>query len=820
MVAINNLQRKLLRDMGSSKAQFGAVAAVIALGIATFAGVYASYLNLHVSYEYTYDVLQMGDYFITVDYLPERAVREMHEIPGVHAEGQVVGNVKLDMDTAGGERVEARIVSLPSDSRPLVSDVTIVSGTYFSPGDKREVLLPPLFAEYHDLQPGDSLTIEHGASKTSYRVAGIAIHPEYLWVSKSAEEPIATAKTFGVIFMPQQRVEEMFGMQGMVNQIGLAFDDGVAVDETIEQVKRILTRYGIKRFTSKDDQQVGVGTRKIDIVQGVRTAYMVPREDQLSYDLLKADLEGLRQMAVMLPVLFLGLAALAIYILLGRLVESQRVQIGLMRALGYTKAQVLGHFVDFALVMGLLGSTIGALLGQLMASALTTYYAGFLRLPFIQVVPQWGVLAVGIGVGTIVPVMASVMPAWASARMHPAEAMRPPAPPAGHRTFIEILLPFVPRLHSIFKLPLRNMFRHPRRTLFMATGVMSAAVLILVSLSMLDMVQDMTGNLLDKTQHYDARVILQGTGSASTATHIAHLEGVEAAEALLDQPYRVKLGDVSQATSIRGIVPDSIMYSLITPDGGTTSVSEEGIILPTFISEKLGVEVGDTVYLEPLVGTVGESEAVVVGLISEPMGGRPYLPLDKAQELFNLPGAATSVFVKFYGEPSPELLERIYNMPEVASIEQASSFREYMDESMGAMYAMVGVMLAMSFGLGMAIVFNGVTVNVLDRRREIAIMRAIGMSDRQLASIITMENLGTAFIGILIGLPAGYRVANFIMEAQTASMENVSFAAVIYPRSYVIAAVLSIIIMLLSQMPAIKRLTTMSLPTVTKGWAE
>jgi len=334
------------------------------------------------------------------------------------------------------------------------------------------------------------------------------------------------------------------------------------------------------------------------------------------------------------------------------------------------------------------------------------------------------------------------------------------------------------------------------------------------------MVQDMSGNLLDKTQHYDARVILQGVGSATTATRIAHIEGVEAAEALLDQPYRVKLDDVSQSTSIRGIVPDSIMYSLITPDGGTTSVSEEGIILPTFISEKLGVEVGDTVYLEPLVGTVGESEAIVVGLISEPMGGRPYLPLDKAQELFNLPGAATSVFVTFYGEPSPELLERIYNMPEVASIEQASAFREYMDEYMGAMYAMVGVMLAMSFGLGMAIVFNGVTVNVLDRRREIAIMRAIGMSDRQLASIITMENLGTAFLGILLGLPAGYHVANFIMEAQQAGMENMSFTAVIYPRSYVIAAVLSVIIMLLSQMPAIKRLTTMSLPTVTKGWAE
>ncbi|MBN1856466.1 MAG: FtsX-like permease family protein [Dehalococcoidia bacterium] len=819
MVAINNLQRKLLRDMGSSKAQFGAVAAVIAIGISAFVGVYASYQNLHVSYQYTYDVLSMGDYFITVDYLPERAVREMDDIPGVRAAGQIVGNVKLDLETESGDRVEGKIVSLPSDTRPLVSNVKLESGTYFSPGDKREVLLPPLFAEYHELAPGDSLVIEHGASKTSYTVMGIAIHPEYLWVSKSAEEPIATAKTFGVIFMPQQRAEDIFGMQGMVNQIGLAFDDSVVVDEAIVQVKDILTRYGIKNVTSKDDM-VSIGARKIDIVQGVRTAYMVPREDQISYELLKADLDGLQQMSFLFPVLFLSMAGLAIYILLGRLVESQRVQIGLMRALGYTKGQVLGHYVDFALVMGILGSISGALLGYAMASALTTYYAGFLRLPFIEVVPQWNVIAVGVGVGTVVPVLASIVPCWASSRMQPAEAMRPPAPPAGHRTFIEILLPFIPRLHSTFKLPLRNMFRHPRRTLFMATGVMSATALIIVSLSMLDMVQDMTGTLFDKTQHYDARVILQGTGSESTATYIAHLEGVEAAEALLDQPYRVKRGEISQSTSIRGIEPNSKMYSLITPDGGITTVSEAGIVLPTFISDKLGVNVGDTVYLEPLVGTVGETEIVVSGLINEPMGGRPYMPLNEAQKLFNLPGAATSVFVQFYGQPSPELLQRIYDLPEVASIEQVSALKDYMDESMGAMYAMVGVMLALSFGLGLAIVFNGVTVNVLERRREIAIMRAIGMSDRQLGSIITMENLGTAMIGILIGLPLGYQLANYIMEAQSSTMENMSFSAVIYPRSYVIAAVCSIIIMLLSQMPAIKRMTTMSLPTVTKDWSE
>ncbi len=819
MVAVSNLHRKLLRDMRSSKAQFAAVAVVVALGIAMFVSVYASYQNLKTSYDYTYDTLVMGDYFVTVDYLPGRAVREMNDIAGVRAQGQVVGHVKLDLDTEGGERVEARIVSLPADFRPIVGDVKMEAGDYFTPGSTREVLLPPTFADYHNLRPGDVLTIEHQTLKTRFVVAGIAVHPEYLWVAKSSQELVSTAKTFGVIFMPQQRAEELFGMEGMVNQIGLAFDDGVPVDQTIEQIKQILTRYGIKRFTSKDEV-ASISTRKIDIVQGVRSAYMIPREDQVSYEILKADLDGLQQMSFLFPVIFLGAAALAIYILLGRLVESQRIQIGLMRALGYTKFQVLGHFAAFALVIGVLGSVVGALLGHALAAALTTYYASILDLPFIQVLPQWSVTGIGVAVGTGVPLAGAIVPCWSSSRMQPAEAMRPPAPPAGHRTLVEVLLPFIPRLHSNLKLPLRNMARNPRRTLFMGTGVMTSAALIIVSLSMLDMVEDMVGPQLLKSQHYDARVILQGVGSASTATQIAHMNGVESAEPLLEQPYRIRVGEVSQSASIRGIEPGSTMYTLFSPEDSIIDVPEEGIILPEFIGDKLGVGVGDVVYLEPLAGTVGKAEKTVTGLTSEPWGGLPHLSLQEAQELFELPGAATSIFVRFYGDPSPELLQRIYDMPGVASIEQASALAEYMEESMAAMYAMVGVMLAMSFGLGIAIVFNGVTVNVLERRREIAIMRALGMGDRQLATIITLENLGTAAFGIALGLPLGYQLANYIMVASSETMEGFNFTAIVYPRSYVIAAVCSLIIMLLSQIPAIRRMTTMSLPTVTKDWSE
>jgi putative ABC transport system permease protein len=415
--------------------------------------------------------------------------------------------------------------------------------------------------------------------------------------------------------------------------------------------------------------------------------------------------------------------------------------------------------------------------------------------------------------------MAGVVPAWATSRMRPAESMRPPAPPIGRRTLIEILLPFIPRMSTTFKLPLRNTFRNLRRTLFMATGVMSATAMILVSLSFVDMMDYMFA-LFERVPNYDARVVLQGVGSESTATYIGHLDEVEAAEAILQQPYRLKLGDEVMDTAVMGMKPGTDMYRLFLEDGTPAALPDDGILLTTPARNDLHAEVGDVIQLEPLIGTVGATEMTVLGIVDEPMGGLAYVTLDKAQDLFNLPGAATGVYVRFHDQPDARTLERIYNIPEVASIEEVDVMMEYFDESMSFFWAFIGVMLAMSFGLGIAIVFNGVTVNVLERRREIAVMRAVGMGDRQLAATITIENLGVALFGILIGLPAGYQIANAFMTQASSDVEGFAFTAIIYPASYVIASVCSVAIMLISQMPAIRQVTKMSLPTVTKGWAE
>ncbi|MFC1845896.1 ABC transporter permease [Chloroflexota bacterium] len=820
MVIISNMHRKLFRDLKTAKVQFGAVILIVLLGVALFIGAYGAYLNLDTSYNTSYDILEMANYWISVDYIDERAAREMDEIPGATAQGRIIGEVFIDMRSESGEQVVGRIISLPPHEHPILNNVSIISGSYFTPYSGREILLENHFADYYKLQPGDWLTLEREESKGRFMIAGIVTSPEYIWVSKSAQEPMPSPRNFGVLFMPQPTAEKLFNMDGLVNEINLAVAPGVNHDKIIDEVRQILRRHNIKRMTTKDEPLL-IRTREIDIIKGVRTAYMVKRDDLIGNRLLKQDLEGFAQLAFLFPVLFLSMASLAIYVLLSRLIESQRVQIGLMLALGYSKAKILFHYLGFSLVVGIIGSILGAGLGHVLGSSLTSEYTAQLNIPISIIKIHWDIIVTGMLIGVIMPLIAGLPPAWSTMKMKPAAAMRPAPPQTGHRTLPEIVLPFLSRLPYLFLLPMRNVFRNIRRSLFMAVGVASAVILVLVSMSFVDAMDKALNTQYEVIQKYDALILFQGTGASSTAAYVGRLDGIDQAEAILEMPYRIRHGEHTADSSIMGLPKQSSMYNLLSPEGDFLDVVDDSILVPVAFKEKLDVDINDIVQLEPLVGTLGDTEKRLAGFVDTPIGGRAFMPIREVQQMLHSPGTATGILVTFNGQPSPDLLKKLYNLPKVASIEFIADTIGLLDEMMGFFWVFIGVMLVMGAALGAAIVFNNVTVNVLQRTREIAIMRAVGISNTRLTAILTLENLTIGIIGILIGIPVGIYIADYFFQSMASSTDDViSITLTIFPRTYIISTVSALVILLVSQIPAIRKITTLSLATATKDWAE
>ncbi len=820
MVRITKLQYKLLRDLKAAKFQFGAVIIIIMLGVAMFMGTYSAYLNLDMSYNESYERLSMADYWLTVDYIEERAAAEIGAIPGVTAQGRIVADIQIDMLKETGERIAGRVISLPPDARPDLIDLQINSGSYFSAISGREILVEKHFADYHQLGPGDWLTLSRNGGKARYQVAGVVTSPEYIWVAKSAQEPMPTPRTFGVLYMTLPTAEKLFEMDGIINEINFSVEPGTDREAVVAEVKNILRRHNINRVTMKDDP-VSISTRKIDIVRGVRTAYLVELDDQIGNKLLTQDLKGFQQLAYLFPLLFISMACLTIYVLLGRLVESQRVQIGLMRGLGFSRPAVLWHYLGFALFVGLAGSLLGLILGEFMGRGLTGLYATQLNLPFISVKTRWDIVLISIIIGTVIPMLAGFLPAWSTMKLQPAVAMRPAPPSAGHRTLIEIILPFLKHLPYIVKLPLRNIFRNTRRSLFMALGIASAVIMVIVSMSFVDAMQSLLDTQFSYIQRYDALVHFQGNGASSTATYAANLEGVEKAEPLLEAAYRVRFGGESLDSSIMGLPPDSSLYRLLSTDGEPINVNENGILLPSGFEKRLGAKVGDTIILEPLVGTVGQTEKRLDGYVNIYFGGSAYMPIREVQKITRQYGEISGIMVQFEGEPSSTLLDKLYNIPKAASIEFRSDFQKLLDEQMSFFWVFIGVMLAMGTALGAAIIFNSVTVNVLQRLREIALMRAVGLKAGMLNAMFTIENLAIGAVGVLMGIPGGRFIAEYYMSAMgSGSEETASMPLVIFPRTYIIAACFALVILIVSQLPALRQVNRLSLSTAIKDWYE
>jgi putative ABC transport system permease protein len=368
---------------------------------------------------------------------------------------------------------------------------------------------------------------------------------------------------------------------------------------------------------------------------------------------------------------------------------------------------------------------------------------------------------------------------------------------------------------------LRNIFRKFRQSIFMALGVAFAVMLVLLSLSFVDTFNNAIRVQFDVIQKYDAIVYFQGTGQDSLANYVQHLGGIKKAEPMFQAPYRIRFGNEVVDTSITGLPPDSQMFTLKTPGGQIMHITEDGILLPAALSNKLGAKVGDTLILEPLTGTVGNTEKVLAGYVDFFMGGRAFMPIREVQKMTDNAGLATGIILTFDGKPSAELLQRLYDLPNAVTIEFTEDARQFMDEQMAFMWAFIIFMLIMGVSLGGAIIFNSVTVNVLQRTRELAMMKVIGRGNAFITSMITMENLLVGLVGAGVGIPLGLYVAQIFMDTVNASAEEaMSLNIVVAPESYVFAIAVALVMLLVSQIPALRQVRRMSLTTALKDWYE
>jgi len=350
------IDRKLLRDFRRLWLQATAIAIVMACGVAilvTSIGMYTALSETRTAY---YERNRFGEVFANAHRVPRQHLADLAAIDGVlTAQARIVGNAILDIPG----RVESgmgRILSLPEYGEPLLNIPRLESGRFPDPAGTLEVLVNAPFATANGFGPGDVFSAILNGRKRELIIVGTALSPEFIYtIGPGAMMP--DNKTFGIIWMPHSSAAAAFDMQGAFNDLSLVLTRGTRIEQVIDQVDILLEPFG------------GLG------------AYDRSRHQSDAF--LEAEMNQLRGMAAVVPPIFFAIAAFLVSMVMGRIIALERSEIGLLKAIGYSNAEICIHYLILAALIGGGGVLVGWAAGFGLARATAASYAQFFDFPYV-----------------------------------------------------------------------------------------------------------------------------------------------------------------------------------------------------------------------------------------------------------------------------------------------------------------------------------------------------------------------------------------------------------------------------------------------------
>jgi putative ABC transport system permease protein len=448
------LDRKLLRELRQHAGLLLAVTGIIAVGVACLVTLASSYHNLNEAKRLYYAQCRMADFSIELKKVPLAELVALQEWPEIaDLRPRIQHYVTVDLDDVV-EPLNGQVLSLPDRRQPIVNDIVVRQGSYFTDRRDNEVIVNEKFAQYHRLRPGQWIRLLLNNQQQELLIVGTAISSEFVYLLGSgAITP--DPKRFGVFYIKQSYAEEVFDFKGSANQVlgRLSAAAGGKSHEVLRRAEEKLSSHGV--FTT------------------------TPLEDQVSNRFLSQEIQGLRSFAVITPLMFLAVAALVLNVLLSRLAQQQRTVVGTLKALGYSGGQVFWHFLKLGLAVGTLGGLAGCGLGWWLALGMTSLYRTFFQFPELANRFHWGIHATGLAVSVGCAALGSIRGSRAVLRLSPAEAMRPSPPRRGGKVWLERIGWFWRSLSSGWRMVFRNLLRNRLRTAAcIFAAAMGASVLV------------------------------------------------------------------------------------------------------------------------------------------------------------------------------------------------------------------------------------------------------------------------------------------------------------------------------------------------------
>ena len=782
------LDRKLFRDLGRMKFQAAAIALVVAAGMALFVGTAATSRALRLSEERYYNDHRFAHVWNRLARAPQSVAERIRAIPGVAAvEGRLLAQGVLDLPYVE-EPATGLFVAVPSRHGHAVNDVYVRRGRHVEANGADEALVSEAFADRIGLKPGDVVRAVIAGRQVTLRIVGVALSPEFL-MQIPPGGLVPDDRRFGVFWMSRDRLEDLLDLRGAINDIALRLSAGADEATVIKAVDRVLDPYG------------GQG------------AY--GRTSQPSHVMLEDHITPLDALAALVPGVFLAVAIFLINVVLSRLVSTERNQIGMLKAFGYSNVRLARHYLLLVVAIVASGIVLGVPAGIWLGRVMATWFATFFRFPVLVFHVEPTVVVTGALVMMFGSALGALGTLATVIRMPPSVAMTPAAPPY-RPTVIDRLTVLTHIWAAPTRMILRSVTRRPLRALLTAAGMSGAISIVIMGSFISDAMNRVVDVRFQTQERQDLAVVLTHARSLEQWAGLAQLPGVRIAEPYLAVSARLHAAGGTRDISVIGLNPSSRLRRIVDTRYREVPVPPDGVVISKWLAARAGIDRGELVPIEIREGRRRVATVRAVEFVDEPLGSYLYMDLKGLGRLLEEPNTFRAVNLLVDPMRARELYAVLKRAPQALGVEfrQASitNFRSMGDESI-QFIRQIEVFFAVIIAFG--VVYNAARIAVAERAYELATLRVLGFTRREISTILLGEIGLLAVPAIPLGCLIGYALSARLAAA--ASSDLFRFPVVVAPATYVLAVVVFAVAVLGSALVVRRRLDRLDLVAVLKA---
>lgn len=782
------LWRKLLRDLSLWRAQILAIALIVACGIATLVAMQSVYESLQLTQQAYYARYRFANIFASLTRAPESVGTRLRAIPGVaDVRTRVVAEVTLDVP-GRAEATTVRLISIPETPQNMLNGIFLREGRYVDARANDEVLVSEAFAAANRLRIGDALTAIINRRRTDLRVVGIALSPEYVYEIRGGDF-LPDSAHFGVMWMARRPLAAAFDMAGGFNDVSIALTARANAPAVMEAVDRTLRPYG------------GVG------------AY--DAADQRSNRTISDELVQLRAQALIIPVIFLGVAAFLLNIALSRLVATQREQIAILKALGIDNAALTRHYLASVVLVMAIGAAAGLAMGVYLGVLLTRIYASFYHFPLLQYRLGPLVLVTAVGVTGAAAVAGAMTALRSVVRLAPAEAMRPPSPAAYRPTVVE-RLGLGRTLSLSTRMLIRNIERKPVVSLITATAIAFAVAILVLGRYGVDAVSFLMETQFVDAMRQDVTLAFSRPLSSSARFDIGTLPGVLEVEWFRATDVRVRFHSVSRRAAILGLERTNGLFRVVDSSVRARPLPVTGVLMSAALARILHARPGDTVEMEVLEGRREIRRVRIASLLEDMTGLQMYMRANQLHRLLNEDATVSGAYVRIDPRQRTAFDMQVKRTPAIGFVSYRSIALDTFNRMLGqTMYISISFLIGFASAIACGVIYNAGRIALAERSRELATLRIIGFTNAEITGLFVGEQFAVTLAALPLGFLFGYGLCALMNPVYQTDLYRIPLF--VLPQTYVFAAFVVVGAACASSLVLVRTIRGLDLLAVLKG---